>query len=181
VEGRERLVVHTEAWGPAEAAPGGTVLATTVRPEGGADTAILQTSQAQHTPVAPGLRWSKHPAASSPVWLEQPERIAALARLTVVGVLGYAVIQRHVRLSLRDHHQQLPGHKGLTAIPTAAVVFALLAPGRLGQCEIDQSPSLHVQGLPADHLIVCTAVGIDQAWYQAPTMGQNSPMRTTPP
>jgi transposase len=32
------------------------------------------------------------------VWLEKPERIAALAMLTVVGLLVYAVIQRQVRL-----------------------------------------------------------------------------------
>jgi hypothetical protein len=29
------------------------------------------------TTAEPGLRWSKHPAAISPVWLEKPERIAA--------------------------------------------------------------------------------------------------------
>jgi hypothetical protein len=46
------------------------------------------------------------------VWLEQPERIAALAMLTVVGLLVYAVIQRQVRLSLREQNQQIPGNKG---------------------------------------------------------------------
>src|SRR5215831_11997998 len=34
--------------------------------------------------------------------LEKPERLAALARLTVVGLLVYAVIQRQVRLSPRS-------------------------------------------------------------------------------
>jgi hypothetical protein len=38
------------------------------------------------------------------------------------------VIQRQVRLSLRTHDQQLPGNKGLTAVPTATVVLALFAP-----------------------------------------------------
>jgi hypothetical protein len=33
------------------------------------------------------LRWSKNPAAISPVWREKPERMAALARLTGVGLL----------------------------------------------------------------------------------------------
>ena len=59
------------------------------------------------------------------MWLEKPERIAALAMLTVLGLLVYSVIQRQVRLYLRTHDQQLPGNKGLTAIPTAVVVFAL--------------------------------------------------------
>jgi hypothetical protein len=48
--------------------------------------------------------------------------------LTVVGLLVYAVIQRQLRLSLRDHDRHIPGNKGPTAIPTAAVVFALFMP-----------------------------------------------------
>ena len=46
--------------------------------------------------------------------------------LTVLGLLVSSVIQRQVRLYLRTHDQQLPGNKGLTAIPTAAVVLAFL-------------------------------------------------------
>ena len=101
---------------------GWTVLATTVRAEACPDAAMLQASQDHKTPVDPGLRWSKTPAAMSPVWLENPERMAALAMLTVVGVLVSSVIQRPVRLSLRTHDQQSPGNKGMTATPTAAVV-----------------------------------------------------------
>ena len=80
-----RLVVHHEALRPAEATYGWTVLATTGPPEGGTDTEILQAYQEQHITVEPGLRWIKIPAAISPVWLEKPERMAALAMLTVVG------------------------------------------------------------------------------------------------
>ena len=58
-----------------------------------------------------GFRWIKNPAAISPVWLEKPERIAALAMLTVLGLLVYGVIQRQVRLYLRTHDQQIPGNK----------------------------------------------------------------------
>jgi hypothetical protein len=79
------------------------------------------------------LRWSKHPAAISPVWWEKPARIAALAMRLVLGVLVSSLIQRQVRLSLRTPDQQLPGHKGLTATPTAAVVWALFTQGALGQ------------------------------------------------
>jgi hypothetical protein len=53
---------------------------------------MLQVYQEQHITVAPGFRWSKHPDAISPVWLEKPERIAALAMLTVVGLLVFAVL-----------------------------------------------------------------------------------------
>jgi transposase len=103
------------------------VLATTVSPEMCTDAEILQASQEQPTTVEPGFRWSKHPAAISPVWLEKPERIAALAMLTVLSLLGYSMIQRQVRLYLRIHDQQIPGHKGATATPTAAVVLAWVA------------------------------------------------------
>jgi hypothetical protein len=77
--------VHPEAVVPPEEAHGWTVLATTVRPEMCTDVAMLQAYQAQHLTVAPGCRWIKNPAAISPVWLEKPERMAALAMLTVVG------------------------------------------------------------------------------------------------
>jgi hypothetical protein len=87
---------------------------------------ILQAYQEQHSTVEPGFRWSKNPAAIGPVWLEKPEWIAALAMLTVVRLLLYAVIQRQVRLYLRDHQPQVPGNKGPTATPTAAVLLPSL-------------------------------------------------------
>ena len=79
------------------------------------------------------MRWLKHPAAIRPGWGEKPERIAALARRTVLGLLVYSVIQRQVRLYLRTHDQQSPGNKGMTAIPTAAVVVALCAQVSMSQ------------------------------------------------
>jgi hypothetical protein len=78
--------------------------------------------------VQPGFRWIKYPAASSLVWLETPEWVAALAMLTVIGLRVYRVIQRQVRLSLRPHDQQLPGNTAETAIPMAAVVLSWCAP-----------------------------------------------------
>jgi len=142
---------------------------------------MLQAYQEQHITVEPGFRWIKNPAAISPVWLEKPERMAALAMLTVVGLLVYAVIQRQVRLSLREHDRQLPGNKGLTATPTAAVVLALFMPVMLVHFAVDNTPSLQVHGVQDDHRIVCHAVGIDQAWSQGAATGQNSPLWTTPP
>jgi transposase len=181
VEVRYRLVVHPEALVPPEEAHGWTVLATTVRPEMCTDVEMLQAYQEQHITVEPGFRWIKNPAAISPVWLEKPERIAALAMLTVVGLLVYAVIQRQVRLYLRDHHQQVPGNKGPTATPTAAVVFALFAPVMLVQFVVDKTTSLQGHGVQDHHLIICEAMGIDPAWYQGVATEQNSLPRTTPP
>ena len=101
--------------------------------------------------------------------------------LTVVGLLVYAVIQRQVRLYLRDHDRHIPGNKGPTATPTAAVVFALFTPVMLVHFAMDHTPSLQVHGVQAYHLLVCEAVGIEQAWYQGVGPGHNSLPWTTPP
>src|SRR5499426_1188958 len=180
VEGRYRLRVHPEARLPSEDAHGWTVLATTLRSEACMDIEMLQAYQEQHITVEPGFRWIKNPAAISPVWLEKPARIAALAMLTVVGLLVYAIIQRQVRLYLRDHAQQVSGNKGPTATPTAAVVFALFAPVMLVQFAVDDMTSLQVHGVEDHHRIVCEAVSIDPAWYHGVAMEQNSLPRTTP-
>jgi transposase len=181
VEVRYRLVVHPEAVVPPDEAHGWTVLATTLRSEVCTDVELLQAYQEQHITVEPGFRWIKNPAAISPVWLEKPERIAALAMLTVVGLLVYTVIQRQVRLYLREHERHIPGNKGLTATPTAAVVFALFTPVMLVYATVDNSPSLQVHGVQDYHRLICDAVGIAQTWYQEGTTGQNSLLWTTPP
>ena len=84
---RYRLRVEAAAHVPSADTHGWTVLATTVGAESCTDAEILQAYQEQHITVEPGFRWIKNPAAISPVWLEKPERIAALAMLTVVGLL----------------------------------------------------------------------------------------------
>jgi len=91
---RYRLRIEGEAHGPSADTQGWPVLATTGGAESGPDAELLQAYQEQYTSVEPGFRWIKNPAAISPVWLEQPARIAALAMLTVVGLLVYALIQR---------------------------------------------------------------------------------------
>jgi len=181
VEEHYRLVVPWEALVPSEEAYGWTVLATTLRPDVCTDAEMLQAYQEQHITVEPGVRWIKNPAAISPVWLEKPERIAALAMLTVVSLLVYTVIQRQVRLYLRDHERHIPGNKGPTATPTAAVVFALFTPVTLVHFVVDNAPILQVHGIQEDHRIVCEAVGIDPAWYQGVAAGQNSLLSATPP
>lgn len=87
-----------------------TARATTVSEEVWTDAEVLQAYQEQHTTVELGLRWIKNPAAISPMWQEKPERIAASAMLTVVGLLVYSLIQRQVRLYRLPQGQQLPGN-----------------------------------------------------------------------
>ena len=168
-EGGYRVVVEVETLANPEEDNGWTVLATTVSSEVSTDAEILQAYQEQHTTVEPGFRWIKNPAAIAPVWLEKPERIAALAMLTVVGLLVYSVIQRQVRLSLRTHAQQLPGNKGLTAIPTAAVVLALFSQVALVQLRIKEHEVVQIAGVEPHHLLICDALGLDHAWYEAPS------------
>jgi transposase len=180
-ETRYRLVVEAEPLTPIDEEQGWTVLATTVGAEVCSDAQLLQVYQEQNSTVEPGLRWIKNPAAISPVWLEKPERIAALAMLTVVALLVYAVLQRQVRLYLGDHDQRIPGNKGPTATPTAAVVLALFTPVMLVHFAVDHTPNLQVHGVQDYHLHICDAVGIDRAWYQGAATGQNSLPWATPP
>jgi transposase len=180
VETCYRLVVEVEALPNAETDNGWTVLATTIGPEVCSDAEILQAYHEQHTSVEPGFRWIKNPAAISPVWLEKPERIAALAMLTVLSLLVYTVIQRQVRLYLRTHNQQLPGNKGETATPTAAVVLALFAPVAMVQVQINMTDVHQVYGLHAYHLLVCDALGLDRAWYEVSTAHKNVEGACTP-
>jgi transposase len=180
MESGYRLVVEVEALANPEEDNGWTVLATTVDAEVCSDTDILQAYQDQNTTVEPGFRWIKNPAAIAPVWLEKPERIAALAMLTVLGLLVYSVIQRQVRLYLRTHDQQLPGNKGLTATPTAAVVLALFAPVALVQLWIDEQEIVQIAGVQPHHRLVCDALGLDASWYAGPSAPKNGRDIQTP-
>ena len=92
------------------------------------DAEILQAYQDQNTTVEPGFRWIKNPAAISPRVARETRTDCRLGDADGLGLLVYTVIQRQVRLYLRTHDQQVPGNKGETAIPTAAVVLALFAP-----------------------------------------------------
>jgi len=175
-----RLVVEVEGLANPEEDNGWTVLATTVSAEVCPDAEILQAYQEQHTTVEPGFRWIKNPAASAPVWLEKSERIAALAMLTVVGLLVYNVIQRQVRLYLRTHDQQLPGNKGMTPPPTAAVVLALFAQVALIQFWIGGQELAQVYGLQSYHRLICDALGLDHSWYEASSVPEIDQFGQTP-
>jgi hypothetical protein len=176
-----RLGVESAALERAKEEQGGGVLATTVGAEECHDPEVLQAYPEQNTPVEPGFRWIKNPAAITPVWLEKPERIATLAMLTVVGLLVYALIQRQVRLYLREHGQHLPGNQGATALPTAAVVLSLFVQVMMVQWEMDKKAAFQVYGLQDHHLMSCDALGIDRAWYALPPLGQNRLRSATPP
>jgi hypothetical protein len=76
------------------------------------------------------------------------------------------VLQRQVRLYLRTHGQQLPGNKGKTATPTAAVVLSLFAPVAVVHLRLGNAEMRQVYGLNDYHLMVCDALGLDHTWYE---------------
>jgi transposase len=82
-----RLRINTKALSPPVSTFGWLVLATTVSEQTCDDAEMVRAYRDQTTTVEAGFRWIKNPAAISPVWLEKRERIAALAMLTVVGLL----------------------------------------------------------------------------------------------
>jgi hypothetical protein len=159
---------------------GWTGLATTVSAAACTEAEVLQAYQEQHTSVDPGLRWSKNPAALSPVWRENPARIAAWARRTVMGLLVYSLIQRQVRLDLHTHDQQLPGNQGMTAPPTAAGMLALFAPVALIQCEVAEQQIAPIYGVQPHHWLICDALGLDHAWYAVPSAHKTDQFSQTP-
>jgi hypothetical protein len=168
-EAGERLAGEVEALDNPAEANGWTVLVPTVRAEVCSDAELLQAYQEQHTRVEPGFRWSKPPAAIAPVWLEKPERLAAVAMLTVIGWLVSSLIQRQVRLYLGSQAQQVPGNKGATAPPTAAVVLGLFAQVALVQFWLGEPELVQGYGGHPHHLLLCEALGLDHAWYAAPS------------
>jgi hypothetical protein len=180
LESGYRLGVDAERLATPEEDNGWTVLATPLCAEACTDAEGLQAYQEQHTTVEPGLRWIKNPAALSPVWLETPERIAALARLTVVGLLVYSLIQPQVRLYLLPQDRQLPGNKGLTATPTAAVGLALFAQIAMLQLWIGDHAVTQVYGVQPQHLLSCDALGLDHAWYAVPSAYEIDQFSQTP-
>jgi len=168
LEAGDRLVVEAAALAHPAEDKGWTGLATTVSAAGCAEVARLPADQEQHTTVEPGLRWLKKPAALAPVGLEQPARMAALARLTGWGCRVYSVIPRPVRRYLRTQAQPLPGNTGLTATPTAAVVLALLAPVALVHVWLEAHEVVQLAGVQAPHRLVCDALGLDSSWSAVP-------------
>jgi transposase len=160
---------------------GWLVLATTVDEQTCNDAEIMKAYRDQTTTVEPGFRWIKNPAAISPVWLEKPERIAALAMLTVVGLLVYGLIQRQVRQYLQQRQESMPGNKGDTTAPTAAVVFESFAPVTLVSLDLDGVTVLQVHGWQAHHRLICEALGVSDTWYAGAAHRKNNSTRRRAP
>ena len=64
----------------------------------------------------------------------------------------YTVSQWHIHLYLRMHDQQVPGNKGDTAMPAAAVVSALFSSVALEQIQVRDRKPMTCMGC---NLITC--------------------------
>jgi hypothetical protein len=82
------------------------------------------------------------------------------------GVKTDSGIRAPTPLYLRTHGQQLPGNKGETATPTAAVVLSLFAPVAVVHLRLGNAEMRQVYGLNDYHLMVCEALGLDHTWYE---------------
>ena len=100
--------------------------------------------------------------------------------LTALGLLVYSVIQRQVRLYLRTHDQQIPGNKGMTSTPTAAVVLALFSSVFMIQLGVDDQQVEQMSGVQSHHLLLCDALGLDSSWYGVPSTQKNGRGFQTP-
>jgi transposase len=169
-----RLHVEAKVLSPPVATFGWLVLATTVSEHTCDDAGIVRAYRDQTTTVEPGFRWIKNPAAISPVWVEKRERIAALAMLTVVGLLVYSLIQRQVRQYLQQQQQSIPGNKGDTVMPTAAVVFESFTAVTQVHFDLPEVDGWQVHGWQAHHGLICQALGLDASWYEGPAGQKNN-------
>ena len=162
-------MVEVEALSNLEEDKGWTVLATTVRSEECPDLTFSRPIKIKIPRWNLAFAGSRTRQRLALCGWRNPERIAALAMLTVLGLLVYSVIQRQVRLYLRTHDQQFRGNKGMTATPTAAVVLALFAQVFMIQLGVDDQQVEQMYGVQSYHLRLCDALGLDSSWYGVPS------------
>lgn len=177
-EPQEETVYQLQVTPQALAAPvatfGWLVLATTMEESVCHDAEIVRAYRDQTTTVERGFRWIKNPAAIHPVWLEKRQRIAALAMLTVVGLLVYGLIQRQVRQYLQEHEETIPGNKGPTDIPTATVVFESFATLNRVEWNLDGQRIEQFSGWQVHHERVFLALGLSPLIDDDSTIQKNN-------
>ena len=170
-----QLKVTTQALAVPVATFGWLVLATTIEESRCSDAEIVRAYRDQTTTVEAGFRWIKNPAAIHPVWLEKRERLAALAMLTVVGLLVYGLIQRQVRQYLQEQKETIPGNKGETDMPTATVIFESLTTLSRVEWSVDGVRVYQFHGWQVHHEQVFRALGLPSLIDDDPTAQKNNP------
>jgi hypothetical protein len=77
-------------------------------------------------------------------------------------------------LLLQQHQQMIPGNKGDTALPTAAVVFESFASVTQVRLDLDGVDVCQIHGWQAHHELICQALGLDEFWYEGATNQKNN-------
>jgi hypothetical protein len=88
--------------------------------------------------------------------------------LTIVSVLVYTFTPRQVLLYRHRHDQQVPGNKGITAMPTAVVVRAVFSAVAVVRLYLETHEVSRTYGVHSHHLLNRDALGFDQPWYTVP-------------
>jgi len=78
------------------------------------------------TGIESAFKWTKVTAEIAPIFLNSPERIAALGLVYVFSLMVYALIQRQIRAALKKRQKTIPSNRGRTSKPTTQVLFRLL-------------------------------------------------------
>lgn len=76
--------------------------------------------------IEQNFHWAKVAAEVAPIFLNSPERIAALGMVYVFALMVYTLIQRQIRAVLAAQGTTIPGNRGRSSKPTAEVLFRLL-------------------------------------------------------
>ena len=85
-----------------------------------------------------------------------------------------------VRLDRLTPTQQGPGMQGETAMPTAAVVCALLSRVALVQRQMSGHKVYPMYGVQPHPLLIGDALGLNYSWYEAPAAHNNGKRTHTP-
>jgi hypothetical protein len=129
------------------------------------DAALARADQEQ--PAAESrCKWAKSPAALAPLFLETPTRMAAWGGVHVLALLGYPLVERHVRKALVERGDPLPDRPAPSPCPTARTVsqlrrtMALVTLRWAGQCRRHvttlKAHQLHGLGLLGDGEVIDT-------------------------
>jgi hypothetical protein len=102
-------------------------------------------------------------------------QFAALAMLTVVGLLVYGLSQRQVRQYLQAPQASIPSNKGQTDIPTATLVLESFASVMRIELSVEGIAISQLHGWQVHHKLSCQALERDALINENPTTQEHYP------
>ena len=113
-----------------------------------------------------GFRWLKGPGQVAPVFLERPERIAALGLVLVLALMvrNYLQFTLRAELAIRDETVPYYDRKRVTATPTAEVIWELFSDVVLLVFTLPEGTAhRRLQGMDDDKRRVLDMLGLDES------------------